>query len=151
MTRNHLFWKSLREITMVDDSDDVPDRLEKQAIALFQRKKKPVSLYRLKRLDPAMVRSVSLEDEQKHLFETQSGQFVELEVQAGRSGWHASGFSSQFLDGEVFLFGAEITLQTTIEQGEFEFQQVPTGMYNMALMSGGEDAWVPNLKLGEMS
>lgn len=137
------FFESLKHLTASDTSTEVPASTLRKAVAIFPGRK-PLTLFSLIPATAAMVRKGL--PSRKFSYE-QGDDVVQLEIIDGASSCQLSGFVHGIDDGPVSLYGTEITLESEISEGSFDFPSVPHGHYSLGFPREGETRWVKNLPL----
>lgn len=142
----HRFWQSIRAIAQADDSVEVPQASLDAAFAIFQPKIKERRFFQLQ---PSFAGAVRRANVAERLVFKCEDQFVQLEQDLEGEGVSISGFISEAGQTKVTLFGDESVFSSNINEGEFEFNSIPSGCYDMAFDNEGESLWIPNINLGE--
>jgi len=141
------FWQCIRDISQADDSLEPPAASIEAALNIFQPVKEQVRFFQLKPSFSGMVRrGVSSET---LVYELDDAHFVRMEQSCETDGVRLTGFVSGVENQDVMLFGQESVFQASISDGEFEFNSLPFGCYDMAFVSEGESLWIPDLTLEE--
>ena len=141
------FWQSLRGIARTDDSIDPPEKAVRAALDIFKPRKK--STVRFFTLQPSFAGLVRRGGGGKLVYELDEQHFVQMESSKEEEGFRVAGFASGVDETEVLLFGVESVFKANIVDGEFEFNDLPPGCYDMAFVCEGESLWIPNLMLEE--
>ncbi len=141
------YWQCIRDIAQADDSIEPSSACVEAALNIFQPEEKLVRFFQLKPAFSGMVRRTS--SSQTLVYELDEEHFVRMEQSSESEGVRLAGFASGVDDQEVLLFGEETVFQANVCDGEFEFNSLPFGCYDMAFVSEGESLWIPDLKLEE--
>ena len=144
-----VFWDNLHELTTIDQAVDVPASATAAALSIFQtvERKKTSNIFMLVPSAVGMVRRAGSVG--KFFYELGDEYIVQLEISTQGRGIHMSGFASGFEYGTVQLHGEEFHLDTKLEDGNFQFQDIPEGNYSLSFSVAGEDYWVTGLELGQ--
>lgn len=141
------FWQSIRDLSQADESLEPPAACMEAALNIFQPTARPVRFFQLKPSFSGMVRRT--ESAETLVYELDEQHFVRMEHSADEDGVRLAGFASGVEDQDVMLFGGESVFQASVRDGEFEFNSLPFGCYDMAFVSEGESLWIPDLILEE--
>lgn len=141
------FWKALKRLMRADDHIPVPAASVQQALNIFQPPQKEVrpSIFRFRPAFLGAVRRAS--GNTKKLYELDD-HVVQLEQILGEGGASLTGFAHGFDDIPVTLHGQETVFQTTIDAGEFSFDDIPLGTYSLCFSQDGEASWITNIEVG---
>lgn len=138
------FWHALRDVTQRDDSREVGTDTLLRADRIFQPRKRAGRTLSLR---PALAGMMRDAGPQNLIFEDTDGQFVELTHAPSEKGVVLQGFSAAGDTGVARLFGEDAAFETSISDGEFQFEGLPDGCYTMSLDHEGAHFWILDLSL----
>lgn len=142
---NRHFWDEIRTLAQMDDSVETPEAVLRQTFSVFQpQDPDPARLFRLIPM-PTGVRAVGAVMRQQ--YEAPGGYFLETEFSDDGEGLLFSGHVDGMDSAQVFLYGDELILETSLEQGSFEFKGIDPGVYAVVFSGDEEHFWIPELRV----
>lgn len=144
------FWKGLRKLMGRDDHTEVPEESVNRALEIFQTQTHfgSGSVFNLV---PAFLGSVRRGQQSNKVLYELDDRVVQLEIARNGDGFQLMGFAHGFDDITVVLHGKESVFQTELEEGVFEFDELPSGSYTLCFTVEGETHWLRGIQVKDLS
>jgi len=144
---NDQLFQNIKKLVRDDDAIEVPQSTLKKAYDIFNPASCHMPVFSLRRLvlSGANLRKAGISE--KVLYEFDDDRFLQLSLSEKTHGFNVHGFLSDFAPDTITIYTDDGELVSDCSSGDFSFECLPEGIYNLMFEDGGQRFWVRNLEL----